>query len=986
MLSAVIRPGELLFGRLKYKKKFLLVGSILLVPAIILAVLIFKETYEDYLFTQQELTGVRLLEPLGQIVFLVQAHNGLATLSKSNTDPRIRQELEKVEQALQIALQNLGASHRQFGGSLKVQEEYIAIAEHLPALIEDSRNLGAVASEQQHRQLLQELETLNRSISDRSYLTLDPQINTYYLMDLTVNKIPDLANRIATIRNIANEAFGEDMAADMSKQARFFDQLDELNRTYGNLEADVAAIAAYPDIHRQVLGSLEQINEVKASYEQLIQAIVFNADSKPSQVDFLAQVAQYTQLLNDQLSKLRPLLASELQARQQQLISHAAFLALVLLVSFAASVYMFVAIYRNITHGVSASLKTITRIAEGELSQLQPVSTRDEIAEVMKGANHLQQTLSGILSSLQRISDAHARVEIDAVIDATKFKGVFREVTQSINHMVDGHIAVNRQVMAVVTAFSEGDFDAPLARFPGQQSFINDGIEGLRSNIKNFNAEMKSMAGQHQRGQVDCRIAQDRFHGEYRLMAQGVNDMVQLHQDINHKVLTCVQDFGNGNFDTPLDTFPGQLAVINACMEKVRANMKAVIDAVNAVTHQHAQGNIDRQLPHEQFSGDYAVVMHSINAMVQTHINVSEQVLACMGEFGAGRFDAPIAQFPGQQAMINRTIEQIRANFKSLASDAALLAQAAADGRVTVRADASRHSGDFRKIIETINDTLEMIVDPITRVQHSVATINTAAREIAQGNADLSQRTEEQASSLEETAASMEELAATVKQNAANSQQANQLAQTAASVAMQGGQAVSEAVSTMSALNHSARKIEEIIAVINGIAFQTNILALNAAVEAASAGEQGRGFAVVAGEVRNLAQRSAAAAREIAALITESVTRTEAGTALVENAGKTMQEIVVSVQHVSEIIGDIAAASAEQSAGIDQVNTAVAQMDEVTQQNAALVEQAAAAAASLTEQCDELYSAVGVFKLEVGPESSEIADNVTSIVRFKVPA
>ena len=986
MLSAVIRPGELLFGRLKYKNKFLLVGSLLLVPAIILALSIFKETYEDYRFTQQELTGVHFLEPLARIVFLVQRHNGLSTLSKTSTDTRIRQELAQVEQQLQAALQRLDAQHRQFGASLAVEQEYAAVAEHLQALVKESGDLGAVASEQLHREMLQELEALSRLISDRSYLTLDPQISTSYLMDLIVDKIPDLAHRIGTIRNIANEAFGEDMAADMSKQARFFDQLDELNRTYGKLEANVQAVAAYPDIHRQVSESLAQISEAKAGYEQLIQGIVFNAEDKPSQVDFLAQVAQTTQVLDDQLGRLRPLLESELQARERQLVAHAALLAAILVLSFAVSAYMFVAIYRNITHGVSASLKTISGIAEGDLSQLQPVTTRDEIAEVLQGATHLQQTLKRILSSLQEIADAHARGEIDAAIDHTQFQGVFRDVTQSINHMVNGHIAVNRKAMAVVTAFSEGDFDAPLERFPGKQSFINDGIEGLRRNIKNFNAEMKHMAEQHQQGQVDCSIEQDRFAGEYRVMAEGVNAMVQLHKDINDKVLACVQGFGDGAFDTPLEPFPGQLAVINTRMEKVRANMQAVIASVNALTARHAQGDIDERLPCEQFSGDYAVIMHSINDMVQTHLDVSRQVLDCMRAFGQGRFDAPIAQFPGQQARINETVEQIRGHFQSLASDTELLAQAASAGKVTVRADTSRHSGDFRRIVETINGTLEMILEPISRVKASAETINTAAREIAQGNADLSQRTEEQASSLEETAASMEELASTVKHNADNAQQANQLARTASAIAMQGGQAVAEVVGTMSAINHSARKIEEIIAVINGIAFQTNILALNAAVEAARAGEQGRGFAVVAGEVRNLAQRSAGAAKEIEALITESVTRTQAGTVLVESAGKTMEEIVVSVQHVSDLVGEIAAASAEQSAGIDQVNTAVTQMDEVTQQNAALVEQAAAAAASLMDQCEALYAAVGVFDLEDGQAASVAADNVTPIVRYKVGA
>jgi methyl-accepting chemotaxis protein len=243
---------------------------------------------------------------------------------------------------------------------------------------------------------------------------------------------------------------------------------------------------------------------------------------------------------------------------------------------------------------------------------------------------------------------------------------------------------------------------------------------------------------------------------------------------------------------------------------------------------------------------------------------------------------------------------------------------------------------------------------------------------VASGNADLSQRTEEQASSLEETASSMEELTSTVKQNAENAKQANQLAASASEVAVKGGAVVSEVVGTMSSINESSKKIVDIISVIDGIAFQTNILALNAAVEAARAGEQGRGFAVVASEVRNLAQRSAAAAKEIKGLIGDSVDKVGAGTKLVDEAGKTMQEIVSSVKRVTDIMSEITAASQEQSSGIEQVNQAITQMDEVTQQNAALVEEAAAAAEAMQEQAQNLAHAVSVFRLDDAAAGSDV--------------
>ena len=287
---------------------------------------------------------------------------------------------------------------------------------------------------------------------------------------------------------------------------------------------------------------------------------------------------------------------------------------------------------------------------------------------------------------------------------------------------------------------------------------------------------------------------------------------------------------------------------------------------------------------------------------------------------------------------------------------------ALARGDLTETIDNEYH-GTFGQMKDDSNATVAQLTETISRIKEAADTISTASKEIASGNTDLSQRTEEQASSLEETAASMEELTSTVKQNAENARQANQLALSASDIAVKGGAVVGQVVGTMSSISESSKKIVDIISVIDGIAFQTNILALNAAVEAARAGEQGRGFAVVASEVRNLAQRSAAAAKEIKELISDSVEKVGAGTRLVDDAGKTMNEVVSSVKRVTDIMAEITAASTEQSQGIEQVNTAITQMDDVTQQNAALVEQAAAAAESMEEQAQELAALMNTFRL-----------------------
>ncbi|MEA9882893.1 methyl-accepting chemotaxis protein [Xanthomonas campestris pv. raphani] len=462
-------------------------------------------------------------------------------------------------------------------------------------------------------------------------------------------------------------------------------------------------------------------------------------------------------------------------------------------------------------------------------------------------------------------------------------------------------------------------------------------------------------------------------------------------------------------------------------MDKMQLQLRNLIAAQTDMAKRHDNGQISFRIDASAFPGDYGRMANDTNLLVASHVAVQTDLVRIMGRYAVGELSEDMQPLPGEKAVFSDTMSQVKLNLSAMNHEIKHLAQAAANGDFSARGDAERFQFDFRVMVESLNHLMStadgnlqslssllqsiaagdltarmsgefrgvfaqmrddanataiQLAQIVGNIQQSAVSINAAASEIAAGNQDLSQRTEQQAANLEETAASMEELTSTVKQNAESARQANQLAIGAARVASQGGEVVGKVVETMTGIEASSKKIADIISVIDGIAFQTNILALNAAVEAARAGEQGRGFAVVASEVRTLAQRSSGAAKEIKDLIDDSVQRVAEGSALVHTAGKTMGDVVASVQRVTDIMGEISAASQEQSAGIEQVNQTVTHMDETTQQNAALVEEATAAARSMEEQAEQLTDAVAIFKIDARQTRSANTRTAESVAQL----
>jgi methyl-accepting chemotaxis protein len=552
-----------------------------------------------------------------------------------------------------------------------------------------------------------------------------------------------------------------------------------------------------------------------------------------------------------------------------------------------------------------------------------------------------------------------------------------------------------QQALAVAREISQGRLDVVVPQGGGDEAGrLLQALAATAGSLRRVMTELNRMSSEHDAGDIDVVIDATRFDGDFRTMAQGVNQMVAGHIAVKKKAMACVAEFGRGNFAAPLDRFPGKKAFINDTVEQVRRNLAGLIDEMNRMSREHDAGDIDVVIDAARFDGDFRTMAQGVNQMVAGHIAVKKKAMACVAEFGRGNFEAPLDRFPGKKAFINDTIEQVRTNLKALIRDTEMLVGAAREGRLEVRADGSQHHGDFRRIVDGINRTLDAVIEPlneakrvlkameegdlgqtakthfqgelkqlcesinstVARLSDVVTEVNSGAQALAGASEEvsataqsLSQAASEQAAGVEETSASIEQMTASIAQNTENAKVTDGMATKAAEEAVEGGEAVKATAAAM-------KQIAQKIVIIDDIAYQTNLLALNAAIEAARAGEHGKGFAVVAAEVRKLAERSQVAAQEIGTVASSSVE-------LAERAGKLLDQMVPSIKKTSDLVQEITAASEEQSSGVGQINSAVGQLSQTTQQNASSSEELAATAEEMSSQAEQLQQTMAFFKL-----------------------
>jgi methyl-accepting chemotaxis protein len=599
---------------------------------------------------------------------------------------------------------------------------------------------------------------------------------------------------------------------------------------------------------------------------------------------------------------------------------------------------------------LNMSAEYIDRISVGDMPPLITEEYKGDYLPIKNNMNTLITTLKDYIAEMNNMSEQHDLGDIDVIMDSSKFHGAYSRMAEGVNDMVNGHIAVKKKAMACVEQFGEGNFDAELEQFPGKKVFINEIIEKVRGQIKEFIHQMNYMSEQHDLGDIDVIMDSQLFNGSFKEMAEGVNNMVNGHIAVKKKAMACINEFGEGNFDAKIETFPGKKVFINEIIEKVRGNFMNFNRELGTLIQAAQSGRLNQRGAVNLFDGGWKEMVAGVNDMM-------EAVVAPIYE--AGDVLAELAK-----------------------------------GDLTSKMD-GLYQGQFETLKEDINLLSHSLNEMVSQVNETVSTTASSAMDISSTAETLAAASQEMNSQADDVAAAVEEMARTVTENAQGATKTSAMAMENAHIAEEGGQVVQETVQKMGdiakvveetainiqKLGESSQAIGEIVSVIDDIADQTNLLALNASIEAARAGEQGRGFAVVADEVRKLAEKTVDATKEIASQITgiqkETASAVEAmnlgtkevesGMQLAQSAGEALEKVLTSSNDVTQMITDIAAASEQQAVTTEEISKNVIGISHATSESTHQVEAVAGTTEELTALTEQLSQLMAQFKVKREP-------------------
>lgn len=975
-------------SRTKVLHQLLFVLVIVLATIGVIAGILLTTKSEAIDVADSEITGVKYIQKIIPVIKFSQQRRGLSA-AYFGGDPSAESKIQTAQSKLEDALGDLKSAQATYGDVLATGRYFDAVTDKWNALKARGLNMNGKESFAEHSALIEAVFELLAEARSISTLDLDPEERTYYLMATSLDILPGLTEDLGVARGKGAGIAARGVVTDLEKLA-MLNLLGGVERAAESFDKNTDATFATNDLAKSKLSG--QASDLAASLANVERLINDNFEHQGNAVDISAgdYFAQMTNAINQAYQMIddgSAVLIESLEQRKSDLYAEETQVIIIILIGVAIILGVLLAVANNLRKSIARVQTIFDAIGEGDFSSEIPDMGDTEIGNLMKGLAALQAKLSADISETGRLKTA---------LDSVSANVMMADENLNIVYMNDA-------VVGTLTE-AEADIRKDLSNFD-VKNLIGNNIDIFHKNPAHQRTMLANLTSTHN---AEISVGGRLFH----LTVSPVSD------EDGKRIGTVVewQDL------TEIRKQEAYILRVKSALDRASANVM-VADADENIVYmndavlgvlRNAEQDIRAVLPnfdvnnllgksiHEfhanpahqkgilaKMSGThraeisvgprkFSFIMNPINnedgtraGYVVEWSDVTEQraieaevdaVVSAVVDGDLSR-SIPLEGKEGFMRNLSEGINSLIQVVSSALTDVDAVLSKLATGDLTEQVE-KEYKGTFGNLTGSLNATIDQLRSTVGQILMSSDVIRNSAQEIASGNTDMSQRTEEQASSLEETASSMEELTGTVKQNASNASQANQLASGAAKVAEEGGDVVGDAIKAMSEISASSTKISDIIGVIDEIAFQTNLLALNASVEAARAGEQGRGFAVVATEVRNLAQRSASAAKEIKDLIQDSVKKVSAGTDLVNKSGETLQEIVNSVKKVNDIISEIAAASQEQSSGIDQVNQAVMQMDEVTQQNAALAEEASATSETLSDQAAQLVELMGYFKTD----------------------
>ena len=873
----------------------------------------------------------------------------------------------------------------------------------------ESMSVSQTASFQAHSDLIDQQDSLISDMLKVYSLSYDPAAASYHIIIANFVNLPRLANALGKVRGAASgtAAAGEASNVQISTIKGYLNALGAPARDFDyNLVSAADADTRFSSLRRKS----ETIESDVRNLERLVETQIFEGQfsytSQQMFSEFSAVINQLYALHDESIIILRDVIEERVAHSSAERNTALIIIAVLFLISFTIG---FV-IVRSISNSANTLIQAFSKISHQDYSSNFNINRKDEMGIIEKSLAELTAELKE--AAIVAIEASKVKQALDSSSMCFMMSNADREI-----------VYMNESVKKLMKE-SEAAIKKDLPQFDAD-TLIGTRIDSFHHNPKHQHAVLDQLTKTHEARldlggksfKLNINPIRDEKGNDLGNSVEWL-DMTEIFEE-EKRVKRVLEALDSSSTNIMIANAEREVIYMNRSMvdtmEEAESDLRKVLPQFRAgdimgksMDRFHANPNHQMGIleglkdtliseikvgrRHFKLTANpiYAENGDRIGTVVEwldrtkevnAEIEINDMVTASLrGDF-TKRIDESDKE--GFLKIVSEGLNELIKTTESGLNEVSNVLLAISQGDLTKRIT-SDYQGTFNDLKNYTNSTTENLVSVISKIREASDTINNASSEIAQGNADLSTRTEQQASSLEETASSMEEITSTVRLNAENANQANGLASQASQVASNGGDLIQEVVVTMSSINESSQKIADIIGVIDGIAFQTNILALNAAVEAARAGEQGRGFAVVASEVRTLAQRSANAAKDIKDLISDSVSKVESGNSLVNQSGETMKEIVTAIQRVNDIMSEIAAASAEQASGIDEVSKAVTQMDEMTQQNAALVEEAAAAAESMRTQASELTGRVGTFKLN--ESDAPAAMNVESAPRAASPA